>query len=41
MLKEFTSQNKCGGCYVSIRSYVEVSFPKLLWENLALRVFRS
>jgi len=41
MLKEFTSKNKCGGCYVSIRSYVEVSFPKLLWENLVLRVFKS
>ncbi len=41
MIKKFTNENKCGKCYVSIRSYVEVSFLKLLWENISLRVLNS
>ncbi len=41
MIKKFTSKNKCGRCYVSIRSYVEVSFLKLLWENVSMRVLNS
>lgn len=39
MLRDFTDRNECGGCYVSIRSYVEISFRKLLWENVSMRVF--
>jgi MoaA/NifB/PqqE/SkfB family radical SAM enzyme len=39
MVREFSSSNTCGGCYVSIRSYVEVSFAQLLWENVSMRVF--
>ncbi len=41
MLEDFCQSNTCGGCYVSIRSYVEISFPKLLWENVSMRVFNS
>ncbi|MFB3917817.1 MAG: radical SAM protein [Terriglobales bacterium] len=35
MVKEFTSSNTCGECYVSIRSYLDKSFPQLLWENVS------
>ena len=35
MIEEFTRQNQCGECYVSIRSYLDKSFPKLLWENVS------
>jgi MoaA/NifB/PqqE/SkfB family radical SAM enzyme len=35
MIKEFTSANQCGECYVSIRSYLDKSFPQLLWENVS------
>jgi len=38
MIRDFSSRNTCGGCYVSIRSYVEISFPKLFWENVSMRV---
>jgi len=41
MVREFSMKNRCGGCYVSIRSYVEISFIKLFWENVTLRVFNS
>jgi len=41
MLKEFTSINQCGECFVSIRSYVELPFIRLAWENLTLRVLNS
>ncbi|MFH1574159.1 MAG: radical SAM protein [Acidobacteriota bacterium] len=34
MIEEFTSHNTCDECYVSIRSYVDKSFPQLLWENV-------
>lgn len=35
MIREFTSHNTCGECYVSIRSYLDKSFPQLLWENVS------
>jgi MoaA/NifB/PqqE/SkfB family radical SAM enzyme len=35
MIAEFTSTNKCDECYVSIRSYLDKSFPQLLWENVS------
>jgi len=35
MIEEFTEHNTCGECYVSIRSYLDKSFPQLLWENVS------
>jgi MoaA/NifB/PqqE/SkfB family radical SAM enzyme len=35
MIGEFTRTNKCDECYVSIRSYLDKSFPQLLWENVS------
>ncbi len=35
MVEEFTRQNRCDECYVSIRSYLDKSFPQLLRENVA------
>jgi len=35
MIAEFTRSNKCDQCYVSIRSYLDKSFPQLLWENVS------
>ena len=35
MIEEFTKTNDCGNCYVSIRSYLDKSFPQLLWENVS------
>ena len=35
MVREFTAHNTCGECYVSIRSYLDKSFPQLLGENVA------
>jgi MoaA/NifB/PqqE/SkfB family radical SAM enzyme len=35
MTREFTSHNQCDECYVSIRSYLDKSFPQLLWENVS------
>jgi len=35
MVTEFTSSNRCDECYVSIRSYLDKSFPQLLWENVS------
>jgi MoaA/NifB/PqqE/SkfB family radical SAM enzyme len=34
MIREFTAANECDQCYVSIRSYLDKSFPQLLWENV-------
>ena len=34
MINEFTRTNECDQCYVSIRSYLDKSFPQLLWENV-------
>lgn len=35
MVAEFTNTNRCDECYVSIRSYLDKSFPQLLWENVS------
>ena len=35
MIEEFTAANRCDECYVSIRSYLDKSFPQLLWENVS------
>ena len=35
MIREFTENNNCDECYVSIRSYLDKSFPQLLGENVA------
>ncbi len=35
MIREFTGQSGCDECYVSIRSYLDKSFPQLLWENVS------
>jgi MoaA/NifB/PqqE/SkfB family radical SAM enzyme len=35
MIREFTATNTCDQCYVSIRSYLDKSFPQLLWENVS------
>jgi MoaA/NifB/PqqE/SkfB family radical SAM enzyme len=35
MIREFTRTNACDECYVSIRSYLDKSFPRLLWENVS------
>ncbi len=35
MIEEFTRHNQCDECYVSIRSYLDKSFPQLLKENVA------
>ena len=34
MICEFTRHNACDECYVSIRSYLDKSFARLLWENV-------
>jgi hypothetical protein len=39
MMKEFVPTNECGGCYVSIRSYLDASFWTLLKDNVSTRVF--
>jgi len=39
ILKEWVPNNDCGGCYVSIRSYLDASFWTLLKDNLSNRVF--
>lgn len=35
LVEEFTAHNTCDECYVSIRSYLDKSFPRLLRENVA------
>jgi len=35
MIEEFTANNRCDECYVSIRSYLDKSFPQLLCENVS------
>jgi MoaA/NifB/PqqE/SkfB family radical SAM enzyme len=35
MAEEFTKTNTCDECYVSIRSYLDKTFPQLLWENVS------
>ncbi len=41
ILKEWVPNNDCGGCYVSIRSYLDASFWTLLKDNLSNRVFNG
>jgi len=38
MVREFVPTNHCGGCYVSIRSYLDASFWTLLKDNVSNRV---
>jgi MoaA/NifB/PqqE/SkfB family radical SAM enzyme len=38
ILKKFVRNNECGGCYVSIRSYLDASFWTLLKDNVHTRV---
>ncbi len=35
LAREFPARNTCDECYVAIRSNLDKSFPKLLWENVA------
>ncbi len=35
MVREFTENNRCDQCYVSIRSYLDKTFPQLLRENVS------
>lgn len=35
LIEEFSADNGCDQCYVSIRSYLDKSFPRLLWENVS------
>jgi MoaA/NifB/PqqE/SkfB family radical SAM enzyme len=35
MVREFTQNNACDQCYVSIRSYLDKTFPQLLRENVS------
>ncbi len=39
ILEKFVRHNQCGGCYVSIRSYLDASFWTLLKDNVQTRVF--
>jgi len=38
ILRDFVPYNQCGGCYVSIRSYLDASFWTLLKDNVSTRV---
>jgi MoaA/NifB/PqqE/SkfB family radical SAM enzyme len=35
MVREFTEKNTCDECYVSIRSYLDKTFPQLVRENVS------
>jgi hypothetical protein len=35
MVSEFTRNNTCDECYVSIRSYLDKTLPQLIRENVA------
>ena len=39
VMEKFVAQNTCGGCYVSIRAYLDASFWTLLKDNVKTRVF--
>lgn len=41
IMEQWVPKNTCGGCYVSIRSYLDASFWTLLKDNLSSRVFKS
>jgi hypothetical protein len=38
VMEKFVAQNTCGGCYVSIRAYLDASFWTLLKDNIRTRV---
>ena len=38
VMEKFVAQNTCGGCYVSIRAYLDASFWTLLKDNVKTRV---
>jgi MoaA/NifB/PqqE/SkfB family radical SAM enzyme len=38
ILEKFVAHNQCGGCYVSIRAYLDASFWTLLKDNVRTRV---
>jgi MoaA/NifB/PqqE/SkfB family radical SAM enzyme len=38
ILEKFVARNDCGGCYVSIRAYLDASFWTLLKDNVRTRV---
>lgn len=38
IMKKFVASNECGGCYVSIRAYLNASYWTLLKENVQARV---
>jgi MoaA/NifB/PqqE/SkfB family radical SAM enzyme len=38
-MEKFVANNTCGGCYVSIRAYLDASFWTLLKDNVKTRVF--
>lgn len=38
VMEKFVAQNACGGCYVSIRAYLDASFWTLLKDNVKTRV---
>jgi len=40
ILEKFVAHNQCGGCYVSIRAYLDASFWTLLKDNVRTRVLR-
>lgn len=39
IMTKFVATNECGGCYVSIRAYLDASFSTLLLDNVKQRVF--
>lgn len=39
IMKQFVAKNTCGGCYVSIRAYLDAPFMTLLKDNVRQRVF--
>ena len=41
MIANSPRHNHCDECYVSIRSYLDKSFPQLLWENVSGFPFRE
>ncbi len=40
IMEKFVATNTCGGCYVSIRAYLDASFWTLLKDNVRTRVLR-
>jgi MoaA/NifB/PqqE/SkfB family radical SAM enzyme len=41
MLEEFTKNNECGKCFVSVRGYTEQSASELLWGSLRTYLHRK